>query len=197
MRISPKTGKAHGIILDQAGNLQRLGFPEDIQGYTLPTSSEPDEPGVTPKKLCLVCARVVWAAALVCPECGHQWLVMEPEVYTDDLVEVVNEARDALESSNYDEMLSDFRAMRRRFFQEKTAPSMAMTSFCHKYGFLPKDSWCFGSTFGMAPTHANKMAYKHYLEAIAKRQGKSIAWVMSEFQKEFGNSGWQEILLAQ
>ena len=27
MRISPQTGKQYGIILDQAGNLERLGFP--------------------------------------------------------------------------------------------------------------------------------------------------------------------------
>jgi superfamily II DNA or RNA helicase len=36
MRISPQTGKACGIILDQAGNLERLGFPEDIDEYRCP-----------------------------------------------------------------------------------------------------------------------------------------------------------------
>ncbi len=35
MRISPGTGKEYGIILDQAGNLERLGFPEDVEEYFL------------------------------------------------------------------------------------------------------------------------------------------------------------------
>ncbi|MDX2229890.1 MAG: DEAD/DEAH box helicase family protein [Leptolyngbyaceae cyanobacterium bins.349] len=197
MRISPKTGKTHGIIVDQAGNLQRLGFPEDIQGYTLPTSSEPDEPGIAPKKLCPVCARVVWAAALVCPECGHQWLVMEPELYTDDLIEVVSEARDTLALPSQEAMLAQFWSLRRRMFQDGIAPDMAMRFFYDKYGFLPEDSWCFGSTFGMSPTLEDKQAYKQYLSKIAKRQRKSLNWVISEFQKEFGPAGWQEILRSQ
>jgi superfamily II DNA or RNA helicase len=36
----PHTGKQAGIILDQAGNLQRLGFPEDIQDYSLPQQQQ-------------------------------------------------------------------------------------------------------------------------------------------------------------
>jgi superfamily II DNA or RNA helicase len=197
MRISPKTGKTYGIILDQAANLQRLGFPEDIQGYTLPTSSEPDEPGIAPKKLCPVCARVVWAAAAVCPDCGHQWLVVEPELYTEDLVEVVTEAQNALDLPDLETLRAHFHSMRRRAFQESFAPNLSMRFFFDKYGFLPEDSWCFGSTFGMAPTLEDKQAYNRYLRAIARKQGKSITWVISEFQKEFGPSGWQDIVLGK
>lgn len=196
MRISPKTGKTHGIILDQAGNLQRLGFPEDIQGYTLPTSSEPDEPGVAPKKLCPVCARVVWAAALVCPDCGYQWLVVEPELHTEDLVEVVNESRELLNLPDQKALVAHFHSMRQRVFQEGFAPNLAMRFFYDKYGFLPEDSWCLGSTFGLTSTLEDKQIYKKYLGKIAKRQGKSITWVISEFQKEFGPSGWEDIFLS-
>ena len=39
MRISPQTGKRYGIIIDQAGNLSRLGFPEDIESYYLPSTA--------------------------------------------------------------------------------------------------------------------------------------------------------------
>jgi len=193
MRISPNTEKTHGIILDQAGNLQRLGFPEDIQGYTLPTSSEPDEPGVAPKKLCPVCARVVWAAALACPECGHQWLIQEPELYTDDLVEVVNESRNTLDLPSQAVMQATFRSLRRRMFEAGLAPDTAMRLFYDKYGCLPEDTWYFGSTFGLAPKQEDKSAYKNYLSAIAKRQRKSMNWIINEFQKEFGNSDQHEI----
>ena len=60
MRISPQTGKAYGIILDQAGNLQRLGFPEDVEDYTLPTQNRSTGGGgVAPTKPCPACGRIV------------------------------------------------------------------------------------------------------------------------------------------
>lgn len=193
MRISPKTGKTHGIILDQAGNLMRLGFPEDIQGYTLPSSTEPHEPGVAPKKQCPVCARIVWAAALVCPDCGHQWLVEAPPIYAEELVEVVNSDRAQLESGDRAEAIAAFQRLRQKVFQEQLAPQFAMSLFYNRYGFLPEDIWCFGSIFGHQPPLEAKHSYRRYLSHIAKRQGKSISWVISEFQKEFGPDGWQEI----
>jgi superfamily II DNA or RNA helicase len=189
MRISPKTSKTHGVILDQAGNLQRLGFPEDIQGYTLPSSSEPGEPGVAPKKQCPVCARVVWASLMVCPDCGHQWLVVETQPNTEDLVEVVNESRE-LDLINRIEMVGFFHRLRQKVFQEGYAPGLALRLFYDKHGFLPEDTWCLGSTLGMNPSSEDRQLYKHYLMAIAKRQGKSFAWMLSEFQKEFGPTDW-------
>ncbi len=185
MRISPKTGKTHGIILDQAGNLQRLGFPEDIKGYKLPTSSEPDEPGVAPKKQCPVCSRIVWASVMVCPDCGHQWLIEETETVVEDLVEVVNESREAL-LPNPEELLAFFHRLRQKIFREGLAPNLALRLFYDKHGFLPEDSWCVGSTFGAHPSSDEKQAYNQYLIGIAKRRGKSAAWILSEFQKEFG-----------
>lgn len=187
MRISPKTNKTHGIILDQAGNLQRLGFPEDIQGYTLPTRAEPDESGVAPKKQCPVCARIVWAATIVCPDCGHQWLVMEPTMYTEELVEVATETRDTLTPLEQEELRAFFHRLRQKIFREGYTPDLALRLFYDKHGFLPDDSWCLGSTFGSHPTTHDKQLYKNYLLSIAKRRVKSSAWVLSEFQKEFGS----------
>ena len=79
MRISPQTGKDVGIILDQAGNLQRLGFPEDIREYTLPTRKESKGGGgAAPLKPCPVCGRVIYAFIVRCPGCGHQWVKDRP-----------------------------------------------------------------------------------------------------------------------
>jgi superfamily II DNA or RNA helicase len=190
IRISPKTGKTHGIIVDQAGNLQRLGFPEDIQHYRLPTSTEPDEPGVTPKKQCPVCARIVWAAALVCPDCGHQWLVPEVEANTQDLVEVVNEGRGELTDVEIQALIASFQGLRRRTFEKELAPKFALTLFYNKHGMMPEDAWCLGSVFGKAPSREDRRAYVNYLGAIAKRFGRSRAWMDSEFEKEFGDRDW-------
>jgi superfamily II DNA or RNA helicase len=187
IRISPNTGKTHGIIVDQAGNLQRLGFPEDIQHYRLPTSSEPDEAGVTPKKQCPACARIVWAAAMVCPECGHQWLAQELELHTDDLIEVVSEGQGELSLTEIYERTTTFHRMRRKLFEKGESPSLALQSFYSKYGIVPEDSWYVGAIFGKTPTSDDQQTYRDYLSTLARRLGRSTAWMDSEFQKEFGD----------
>jgi superfamily II DNA or RNA helicase len=195
MRISPQTGKTHGTILDQAGNLYRLGFPEDITEYTLPSSKEPTEPGTAPKKYCPSCSLIVYAFVMTCPGCGHQWLQEEVQVQTDDLVEVMNENREPLSLAEQAEMAAFFHAQRRKAYQMGAAPNWAMHGFFEKYGFLPEDAWCQGAIFGMHPTLEQKQEYKHYLARIAQKQGKSIAWVISEFQKEFGPDDWQQTFM--
>lgn len=192
MRISPDTGKTHGIILDQAGNLQRLGFPEDVQDYRLPTSITPQEPGDAPKKQCPSCSRIVWSFVTICPDCGHQWLQETPIVRTDDLVEVQQDTQPILSPSEKRPLIEAFHSHRRKSFAQGYAPNWAIKLFFEQFGSLPEDAWCQGSIFGPQPTEADRQTYKHYLMSVAQRSGKSITWVIHEFQKEFGSQGWQE-----
>lgn len=194
MRISPHTDKTHGIILDQAGNLYRLGFPEDLTEYTLPTSNNPSEPGNAPKKQCPSCSLVVWAFITTCPECGHQWL-QETQICTEDLVEVVNETRETPTVQEKQDMLQFFHTQRRNSFRKGHSPNWAMRVFFEHYGFLPEDAWCLGAIFGTEPTMGDRHAYKNYLMHIAQRQGKTIAWVVNEYQKEFGMKDWESVFL--
>ncbi|WP_431656072.1 DEAD/DEAH box helicase [Pantanalinema rosaneae] len=196
MRISPRTGKTHGIILDQAGNLHRLGFPEDVQEYTLPTSTEPTEPGAAPKKQCPACSRIVWSFIMTCPECGHHWLQEPPPVHTGDLVEVLNESQQQLDPQDRQAMIQCFHAQRQQVYRENRSPNWALRLFFEQFGCLPEDAWCLGSTFGNSPTLEQKQAYKQYLMAIAKQQNKTITWVISEFQKEFGTQNWQKVFFS-
>jgi DNA repair protein RadD len=190
MRISPATGKTHGIILDQSGNLQRLGFPEDIKGYKLPTSKDPGESHLAPKKQCPCCDRLVWTFVMQCPDCHHPW-ESEAQVHTEDLVEVLSEEQNRyLEEQKQIEF---FQAQRQKTFQEGSTPAWASRVFFEKFSQLPKDEWCRGAIFGDTPTSAHQLAYKQYLVAIAQRQGKPLPWVISEFQKEFGSDNWQQL----
>jgi len=186
MRISPATGKTHGIILDQAGNLQRLGFPDDIKAYHLPTSKEPGEQTVSPMKQCPRCNRLVWGFVLQCPSCDYQW-EMEVQVHTAELVEVLSEHQQKLP------MIEFFRQQRQKAFREAAAPNWAIHVFQEKFGCLPETVWGKGAIFGDEPTLSDKHTYRDYLGAIAQRQGKALPWVIEQFQQEFGAEDWQEI----
>jgi superfamily II DNA or RNA helicase len=192
MRISPTTGKSCGIILDQAGNLRRLGFPEDIKEYRLPTSSEPGEPGSAPLKQCPDCNRLLWTFVMQCPDCDYNWQVEQPTI-ADSLVEVFSKSQ--LEQLRQEKMIRFFRVQRRKMFQEKLTPQWVKRSFFEVFRSIPSDAWCHGSIFGDAPTLEEKQAFKEYLTAIAKQQSKSISWVVNEFQLEFGAENWQEAFL--
>lgn len=190
MRISPRTGKTTGIILDQAGNLQRLGFPEDIKTYHLPSSREPGDTEVTPTKQCPDCNRLVWGFVMQCPGCGHAW-ESEPQVHMDDLVEVHSE--ELLRQIELRKQLEFFREQRRKGYSEGAAPNWAKHIFYKEYGYMPEVTWCFGSIFGNSATLQQKVAYRNYLAKFVKQNGKSLAWAIEEFQQEFGEDSWQEV----
>jgi superfamily II DNA or RNA helicase len=87
MQISPQTGKHYGFILDQAGNLERLGFPEDIKDYHLPVQEHNSKGGnPPPTKPCPQCGRIVLSFIAKCPDCGHQWIT-ERSFKLKDMVE--------------------------------------------------------------------------------------------------------------
>ncbi|MBD3884429.1 DEAD/DEAH box helicase [Phormidium tenue FACHB-886] len=186
LRISPETGKTCGIILDQANNLQRLGFPEDIKDYRLPTQRESGEQPVTPAKQCPCCNRLVWGFVMECPGCGHTW-ENEVQVRTDELVEILSQHQKDLP------MIEFFRAQRQKSFREGVAPSFANHLVYRKFDRMPEASWSRGAIFGDEPSLQDKYLFRDYLVGIAQRQGKDLSWVIAEFQQEFGLSDWEEV----
>jgi DNA repair protein RadD len=188
MRISPATGKTHGIILDQAGNLQRLGFPEDIKSYHLPTAKESSGQPVIPAKQCPACDRLVWSFMLECPSCGHEW-PNEPEMLTDDLVELLSDEQ--LRQLREQRMRRFLKRQRKHDFQTGNSPNWTRHSFFEKFGCHPNDAWLQGCIFGDTPTPQDRQHYKNYLVAIAQQQRKPLDWVVREFQLEFGSDRWK------
>lgn len=189
MRISPATGKQFGIILDQAGNLQRLGFPEDIQSYHLPTHKDPASNATVPAKQCPHCDRLVWSFLLECPDCGYEWET-ESEALTDDLVELLSESQ--LRQLLAQKMTRFLRSQRPKDYQEGASPNWTRRKFFERFGCQPDLAWYRGLIFGPQPTLTDKQQYRSYLMTIARQQGKDITWVIEEFQLEFGKDGWQE-----
>lgn len=187
MRISPQTGKAYGLILDQAGNLQRLGFPEDIEVYTLPTRTDSSPGKPPPTKQCPACGCLVYAFVTDCPSCHHQWL-SEKVIQADDLVEVItNLSREQLHQLQDEAaLIALFHHQRRRTFEQGQGPNWAKRAFYELTGRWPQEEWCRGSVFGHSPTPQDQVTYKRYLTQLAQRYGRPITWVMHEYQQEFG-----------
>jgi DNA repair protein RadD len=192
MRISPATGKTHGIILDQAGNLQRLGFPEDVQEYRLPNKREPGEAQATPAKQCPQCNQLVWGFVTQCPGCGFVW-ESEPQVRTEPLVEMLTESQ--MRERHKKEMIAFLQIHRKRTYQEGSAPTWTENQFRRNFGCSPDITWYQGLIFGKRPSMQDKVNYQNYLGAIAQRQGKSLTWVIEQFQQEFGPDSYAKAFL--
>ncbi|MBF2002430.1 MAG: DEAD/DEAH box helicase [Synechococcales cyanobacterium M58_A2018_015] len=193
LRISPATGKTMGIILDQANNLKRLGFPEDIQSYSLPSSREPAVHEVQPTKQCPDCNRLLWGFVMTCPGCGYRW-EMQSQVCTEELVEVYSE--ELLRQIERRKRYEFYRAQRQKTFREGAAPDWTKHVFYKQFGCLPEPAWSLGSIFGDMPSLEDKYAYRDYLLNVAQRHGKPIAWIIEEFQQEFGFDSFYEVFSA-
>lgn len=192
MRISPQTNKECGIILDQAGNLQRLGFPEDIREYVLPTRSQSSgQGGAAPTKPCPACGRVVYSFIVKCPECGHQWGTERP-ILLEEMVEIYS-VQQAHQINDIPTLVHLFHGHRRRAFRGGYAPTWAERSFQEHTGRKPQVQWCRGSLYGARPSWEQQLSILDYLRKSARRLGRRQDWIAQEFEKEVGPGSWQRI----
>ena len=193
MRISPQTGKKFGMILDQAGNLQRLGFPEDITTYELPygsveTEAQPGKSHSYPKKQCPECNACIQTFVMECPECGHDWMADRP-IYTQDLIALMG--REQLSQiTDEAERCRIYEALRQRCFRQGYDPNLARNNYYEYFEVWPHDSWSKGAIFGKRPSRVQMENYRIFLDRIARKRGRTIHWVMEEFEKEFGAGSW-------
>lgn len=194
MRISPHTGKTHGIILDQSGNLQRLGFPEDVTNYDLPFGEatpehKPGQGHAVPKKQCPECSSLIQTFLMECPECGHDWTADRP-LFTEDLVELMG--REQLSQiTDEAQRYQIFQVFRQRVFRRGYLPELAKQQYFDCFNALPHSEWYLGAIFGKEPSRRQMSQYKQHLATVGQRRGKSIAWIVEEFEKEFGVGSWQ------
>lgn len=192
MRISPQTGKAFGIILDQAGNLERLGFPEDIDEYRLPMRKEGSGSGTPPAmKACPQCGRIVYAFFAKCPDCNHQWISERP-LNLEDMVEIYSREQ-AHQIKDIPTLIEIFHGHRRRVFKSGYALTLAEHHFFEHTGRSPQESWCLGSIFGGQATWEHRQAFLAYLQRSARRLGKPADWIVREYEKEFGPGTWEQM----
>ena len=186
MRVSP--GKECGIILDQAGNILRLGTPEDIESYELQTADKTDRPPTEPvKKACPTCLSIVSVFETVCPTCGHVFPVKEPTIVDADLVEYA--PRTAVEKRSE----RTYRSLLRKAFHKGFDPTWAAIQYQKNTGERPAKTWSRGAIFGDNPTNEDIRTYHTALYAIAARKFHSVenvstvkGWILNHLVSEFG-----------
>lgn len=181
LRLSPETGKLDAIVLDQAGNLVRHGFVEDIKSISLEPASEP-QAIEAPKKVCPSelggCGVLLYAFQMKCTNCGY--LFEQPrKIYLIPELEEVIRKEDQ-------ERYKFYRKKLREAFEKNFDPGWAAHVFREKYGHWPPNAWAKGAVFGANPTQLQRSSYHKYLSAIARRKEKPESWSERYMTLEFG-----------
>ena len=181
LRLSPETEKQDCIVLDQAGNVLRHGFVEDLKEVSLTPGQEKGEGGEAPMKVCPEdddgCGAILYSFQMVCPKCGYKF---ERKVLQEflKLTRVMNE-------SDW-QKLEIYRSKLREAYQNSHAPTWAAMVFKDNFGFFPPWDWGKGAVFGEEPSDSNKKSYKSHLISVANRKGKDESWIEKYTKLEFG-----------
>lgn len=78
--LRPYPGKTNAIILDHAGNIQRLGLPDEEIEWTLLGRVKRDTKREKPIRMCPECFAANSINALQCSECGYKFPAKERKI---------------------------------------------------------------------------------------------------------------------
>ncbi|MBD1837221.1 DEAD/DEAH box helicase family protein [Coleofasciculus sp. FACHB-501] len=177
LRIHPESEKTDCIVLDQAGNVKRFGFVEDLRRISLTEGSDTQK-GDIPVKDCPDCEALLHISVMRCPSCGYEFPAPEKVTPTQKLERLLRK-----------EDQPKFRFFREQVkvgFQKHYAPEWASCRFKEEYKFSPPDNWRQAAIFGDNPTDNNRLTYWNYLAAIAQHKGKPRTWAERQWRFEFG-----------
>lgn len=179
MRTAP--GKEYGLILDQAGNCLKHGFPESIDEYSLDTG-EKKERGEPPVKQCPNCNALINSFERECPQCGHKFPVERDEITTELIELKPREIKQSRAEQAY-------RSLLKLAYLKGYDPGWAYYRFRDTYpGIIPPHAWKKGAIFGDDPTGFDYELYYEYLQQIAGRCEKDSAWISARMRDEFGKA---------
>lgn len=183
LRLSPETGKTDCVIVDQAGNIQRHGFVEDLVSVSL-DKSEDTQAQDAPKKICPQelggCGAILYGFQMKCPKCKYVFEQAKKIYLIPELEQLLNE--EDIERYEF------YRKKLREAYNNNFDPGWAAHVFREKYGHWSPESWATNAVFGNNPTQAQQIAYRSYLTSIAQRKEKPQNWVQRYMGLEFGFS---------
>ena len=181
--MSLSTDKQDCLVLDQAGNVIRHGFVEDLKEVSLTPGKEKSGGGEAPMKVCPQdddgCGAILYAFQMVCPNCGYKF---ERKMLSKflKLARVMNE-------EDW-KKLEIYRGKLREAYEKSYAPGWAAKVFKETCGFYPPWDWMKGAIYGSHPTESNKKSYRSHLISIASRKDEDEDWVERYFNLEFDSA---------
>jgi superfamily II DNA or RNA helicase len=143
MRIDPESGKDRALILDHAGNHERLGFVTDPMCTTLDDGKkakasvrkEKEKPEQLPKP-CPSCTFMKPAGVHKCPECGFEPVKPHGVVETDgELKQLTKKARAKATMDDKQSVYSQLIHVRR---EKGYAPGWAAHAYRELFGVWPR-----------------------------------------------------------
>lgn len=187
LRIFPD--KKDCIVLDQAGNVSRHGFVEDLtaKDFALKLSAEASK-GEPPVKECPECQSLIYISIMEC-ECGYKFPPPKKEKADGELIELrVKFPNEKDLPTKY----QDYRIWKREAFQKRIAPGFAMVKFKEKYGateWVPREVE-LGALFDGNPSTYQLEAFKKYLIRTGAKKEWDDKKIMLEWAKEMGDAKW-------
>lgn len=180
LRLSPQTGKHDCIVLDQAGNIFRHNFIEDLKSVTLGEGQEPEDIPA-PLKICPPdsggCSAILYAFYKQCPNCGYSFELKK--------IPLILELKQQIREEDC-ERVEFYREKLRSAFEQQYSPGWAANLFREEYGHWPPDDWARAAVFGEASTDKERSNYQQHLQAIAARLQKPFSWIERYLTLEFG-----------
>lgn len=183
--LRPFPGKKDCLVLDQAGNVARFGFVEDIKKFSLTKGKESE--GDAPVKCCPDCQKILYCFVMECPACGYEFPKKEVDKPTGEMVELKSKAKKPKTNEQEDPLLKekiDFvKHAMKIVWNKKLKPGWIYYQFIEKFGKQPKREFFINAVFGENPTTEDKDAYWNFLVSKA---GDDLNYARKYYSWEFG-----------
>lgn len=164
-------GKEDAIIIDQAGNIARHGFVEDLieSDFALSNPDSSKGEGDAPTKVCEHCQAIVHISVMECPECGNVFPEKAKVKHSSNLVEL--KARvEFPEESSLPEDVQFYRTILKQAYNRGWSPGTAFVKYQEKYGRKPGRMTTAGACLGPNPSPVSISEYWNYLAKVASRK---------------------------
>jgi superfamily II DNA or RNA helicase len=185
LRLSP--GKKDCMVLDQAGNVARFGFVEDIKKFSLTKGKESQ--GEAPVKCCPDCQKILYCFVMKCPQCSHVFPRQDVEKPTGEMFALKSKAKKSKAKSSDDSLLEErinfVKESLQKVWKYKIKPGWVYFQFKEKFGTTPHRQMFLHGIFGENPTEEDKQNYWTFLMAKSEND---ITYSQRYYSWEFGEN---------
>ena len=199
LRLSPKTDKKSGLVLDQAGNILKFGFVEDLDeiDFDKGRATKKDD---APTKKCPKCSTLLRIQATKCSKCGYEYPAQEDvdnerSAYAGNLVllereQMLADQEEALTPAQK-KMRQTFRGMLVRAYKKGWSPGKAFFDYQKRYKQKPHSGWYKHAVFGPDFSAQDCSDYWNFLRVKSMKLQKDASWIKRFMTLEFGET-WRD-----